>query len=344
MEIRKVQVTGGASYIISLPKEWARSLKIKKNDPLGILVQPDGDLVVTPRISRERAQRERVFDIAPGMDPTFLFRLLIGTYIGGFTVIRLRARGKLPSFVRSVVRDFTQMTIGQEVSEETEGSITVKDLLNPAEMPLERTIRRMAVLVRSMHDDAISALLSGNASLVSDVVQRDNDVDRLHWLVARQFNLILADPNLAREMKITLPTGANFYVLSRVIERIGDHGVRIAENAERIMEKRLEGALKAGLREAMDQALDLFSKGVEAFFSAELEASHRIIGSVVPLEARCLELEAMAQHHKGEVANSLGGIIGSIRRIGEYTEDICENTINHLVVEGTPVPVTGTDA
>jgi phosphate uptake regulator len=342
MEIRKVQITGGASYIISLPKEWARSLKIKKNDPLGILVQPDGDLVVTSRISREKAQRERVFDVAPGMDPIFLFRLLIGTYIGGYTVIRLRARGKLPSFVRSVVRDFTQMTIGQEVSEETEGSIMVKDLLNPAEMPLERTIRRMAVIVRSMHDDALSALLSGNGPLLADVVQRDNDVDRLHWLIARQFNLVLSDPNLAREMKITLPTGANYYVLSRVIERIGDHGVRVAENAGRLMDTRLDGALKAGLREAMDQALALFSKGVEAFFSEDLEASHRIIGSVAPLEARCSELEAIAQHHKGEVANTLGSIIGSIRRIGEYTEDICENTINHLVIEGMPGPVSGT--
>ena len=341
MEIRKVQVTGGASYIISLPKEWARSLKIKKNDPLGILVQPDGDLVVTPRISREKAQREWTFEVGPGMDPTFLFRLLIATYIGGYTVIRIRARGKLPPFARSVVRDFTQMTIGQEVSEETEGVITVNDLLNPAEMPLERTIRRMAVLVRSMHDDALSALLSGNSSLVADVIKRDNDVDRLHWLVARQFNLVLADPNLARQMKITLPTAANYYVLSRVIERIGDHGVRVAENAGKLTEKRLEGALKAGLREVMDQALALFANGVEAFFTEDLESSHRIIGSVAPLEARCTELEDLAQHHMGEVANSLGAVIGSIRRIGEYTEDICENTINHLVNEGMPAPVPG---
>jgi phosphate uptake regulator len=334
MEIRKVQVTGGSSYIISLPKGWARSLKIQKNDPLGILIQPDGDLIVTPRISGEKAQRERIIEVTPNMDPTFLFRLLIATYIGGYTVIHLRARGKLSPFVRSVVRNFTQMTIGQEVSEETEGFITVKDLLNPVEMPFDRTLRRMAVIVRSMNDDALSAFLSGNAPLLADVIARDNDVDRLHWLIARQFNLILADPNLAREMKISLSTGANYYVLSRLIERIGDHGVRIAENAQKILEKRLEGSLKADFRSVMDQALDIFSEGVDAFFSKDLEASHRIIGSVAPLEKRCSEMEAIAQHHKGEIANILGAILGSIRRIGEYTEDICENTINHLVSEG----------
>ncbi len=42
MEIRKVQITGGSSYVVTLPKDWAESLKIKKNDPLGLIVQPDG--------------------------------------------------------------------------------------------------------------------------------------------------------------------------------------------------------------------------------------------------------------------------------------------------------------
>jgi hypothetical protein len=60
-----------------------------------------------------------------------------------------------------------------------------------------------------------------------------------------------------------------------------------------------------------------------------------------PLEERCDGMEAMAQHHKGEIATALVAIIGSIRRIGEYTEDICENTINHIVAEGMAIPATG---
>jgi phosphate uptake regulator len=341
MEVRKVQVTGGASYIISLPKEWARSQKIGKNDPLGVLVQPDGTLLITPKISPEGVKRERTFDVYPEMDPVFLFRLLIATYIAGYSIIRLRAAGSLPPFVRSVVRDFTQMTIGQEVAEETEASLTVKDLLNPREMPMDRTLSRMAVIVRSMHQDAITSLLTANSELAVDVMKRDNDVDRLHWLVARQYNLILSDPNLARSMKITPGTASSFYIHSRLIERIGDHGVRIAENAVKLREKRLEAAEKNSLKESMDMALRLFSQGIEAFSSSDPGASHRVIELAAPLEARCAEMDAMAQHHKGEIATALVDIIGSIRRIGEYTEDICENTINHLVAEGMPVAQPG---
>jgi phosphate uptake regulator len=231
------------------------------------------------------------------------------------------------------------MTIGQEVAEETDTSVTVKDLLNPREMPMERTLNRMAIIVRTMHQDAMDALLTANRDLAADVIKRDRDVDRLHWLVARQYNLILTDPNLGRSMKITPVTASSYYVHSRLIERIGDHGVRIAENAEGLMERRLDVAEKNALKESMEMALRIFSQGIEAFTSVDPAASHRVIESVAPLEARCAEMDTMAQHHKGEVANALGAIIGSIRRIGEYTEDICENTINHLVAEGIAEPV-----
>jgi phosphate uptake regulator len=336
MDIRKVQVTGGASYIISLPKEWARSQKIAKNDPLGVLVQEDGTLLITPKIPGEKVRKERNFDVPPGMDPVFLFRLLIGAYIGGYSVIRLIGANRLPPFVRTVVRDFTRMTIGQEVAGETDVSITIKDLLNPMEMPIDRTLSRMAVIVRSMHRDAMVALITAKGTLAEDVIARDNDVDRLHWLVARQFNLILSEPDLARSMKITPGMASRLFVLSRLIERIGDHGVRVAENAGRLMERRLEASEKKSLSESMDLALDLFARGIDAFFTGDLEDSHRIIGMVAPLETRCSEMDAMAQHHKGEIATALVAIIGSIRRIGEYTEDICENSINHLVAEGMP--------
>jgi len=53
MEIRKVQFTGGSSYVITLPKEWIEREKIKKNDPIGVEIQPDGTLLVTKATAEE---------------------------------------------------------------------------------------------------------------------------------------------------------------------------------------------------------------------------------------------------------------------------------------------------
>jgi phosphate uptake regulator len=55
--------------------------------------------------------------------------------------------------------------------------------------------------------------------------------------------------------------------------------------------------------------------------------------SVVKLESLCEEINTLALQQKGIVAVSIGYIVESIRRIGEYAEDISENVINYLVGE-----------
>ncbi len=42
MEMRKVQVTGGSTYIVSLPKRWATEVGVKPNDTVGIVPQVTG--------------------------------------------------------------------------------------------------------------------------------------------------------------------------------------------------------------------------------------------------------------------------------------------------------------
>ena len=83
MDIRKVQVTGGSSYIITLPKEWIEKLHVQKNDPLGLISQPDGTLLVTKNISDAQVQSVKEFDVTSINDPAYLFRLLIGHILPG---------------------------------------------------------------------------------------------------------------------------------------------------------------------------------------------------------------------------------------------------------------------
>ena len=148
-------------------------------------------------------QRVKEIDIGHITDPSFLSDTYRYLYYG-FTAIRITSKQRFPPFVRTVVRDFTQMTIGQEVVEETDTLITIKDLLNPAEMPFDNTIKRMFVIVRNMHEDAITALETHNHILATDVINRDMDSDRLNWLIARQTNMIMQNPSLSRKMEVSV--------------------------------------------------------------------------------------------------------------------------------------------
>lgn len=331
MEIRKVQITGGSSYIVSLPKQWVKSMNIQKNDPIGLIVQPDGSLLVTPKISGESVHRVRVFEVGATTDRTFLLRLLVGAYIAGFTTIRLEAKGRLPPFIRQLVREFTQMAIGQEVISETNSSITLKDLLNPAEMPFENTIRRMHVLVRGMQQDAMAALRGHDEALAEDVIARDTEVDRLHWLVARQDNLILIDTTLSRRMEIPVRQAAYYFQVSRIVERIGDHATRVAYNALALINREVDPETLDLMDEASTLALDIFSRSMEAFHVGDIGRANATLQMVRDLEEKTREINARVLQVEAVAAIPAGQIADSIRRIGEYSGDICESVINYVI-------------
>jgi phosphate uptake regulator len=280
MELRKVQFTGGSSYVLTLPKEWIDAEKIKKNDSLGVEVLQDGALLITRSIDQEPAQRTKEFDLAAITEPAYLFRLLIGAYISGYTVLVIRSQQRLPPFVRVVVRDFTQMTIGQEVIEKTDTVITLKDLLNPTEMPFDNTIKRMFMIVKAMHEDAITAILPQNQTLSSDVAARDNDVDRLHWLIARQTNMILFNATLSREMGVSPMMALHYFTISRIIERIGDHAERIVRIAQPIITKGIDPEIMGKIAEASELSVGLFNRSIVSFFNNDMKKANQNIESL----------------------------------------------------------------
>ncbi len=331
MEIRRVQMTGGASYVVTLPKEWAEKQKIKKNDPIGITIQQDGTLLVTKKITNEPVQRAKEIDCSGITDPALLFRMLIGVYITGFNVIRLTTKQRFSPFVRTVVRDFTQMTIGQEVVEETEAMIIIKDLLNPVEMPFDNTIKRMFVIVKSMHEDAVTSLETHNKGLAHDVVTRDMDADRLNWLIARQTNMIMQDASLSRKMGITTSLAMNYYMLSRIIERVGDHAVRIAEHALPLADVDIDKKILMAIRKSSVMALEIFDHSIVSFFNTDMKGAHRNIESIGALEKICGDINNMVLKQDTLVAINTTYIAESIRRTGEYAGDISETVINLLM-------------
>ena len=330
MEIRRVQMTGGSSYVITLPKEWVKSSNIKKNDPLGLLIQSDGTLLITTKMTQDQAERVKEFNVSDVTNQTYLLRRLIGAYISGYNCIKIKSSKRMPPDIRVIVRRFTQTTIGQEVVEETDTSIILKDLLNPTEMPFDKTIKRMHIIVKSMHEDAMRALENSDRKLAEDVVSRDNDVDRLHWLVARQHNIILRNVSLAEKMNVTTEISSTFALISRIIERIGDHEVRIAQNILKLVDNTVNQEIFDHIHSASDLALDIFNKSVGSFYKKDIKASNENIESVKRLESICEKINTLALQQKGVTAISVGYIVESIRRIGDYAEDISETAINYL--------------
>ena len=333
MEIRRVQLTGGSSFILTLPKEWITSLNIKKNTPLGIHIQSDGTLLITPKMMDEQLQRKIEFDTTQTPEQMFLLRRLIGAYIAGYSIIKITSTERIPDTVLNVVRMFTQTAIGQEVIEETDKSITLKDLLNPVEMPFDRTIKRMHIIVKGMYEDILQAFITKDKHLTDTIIQRDSDIDRLHWLIARQYNIILRHVSLAVKMSITNRTASTSFLISRIIERIADHVVNISKNTSTLIKKKIDKKIIEHLLIASNQSLDLFNRSINAFFRKDIKNSNETIETVKKLEEFCEKIKTMVLTQEGSIAITVGYIVESIQRIGEYSQDISETAINYLIGE-----------
>jgi phosphate uptake regulator len=333
MEMRKVQKTGGSSYIVSLPISWIEKYNIKPKDSLGILAQPDGNLLITPNPKIEEVERIKEILVDDINDYNFLFRILIGAYIMGYSRFVIKSSKKFQPFVRDCVNSFTKTAIGPEIVEESNQNIVIKDLLNPKEMPFDRTIRRMYILVESMHEDAINALSIKNAELAQEVKERDDEVDRLHWLVGRQTHIALRDIILSQKMGVTLAEANQFQFFSKFLERIGDHAVKIAKNALKIIDHEIANNLIEKLKEASQYSLQLLRNSLDAWLQKDITLANENIEKVKGLIKMCEEISIDPKIYNIESSIAIGYIIESIRRTGEYSGDISELIINNLVRE-----------
>jgi phosphate uptake regulator len=157
------------------------------------------------------------------------------------------------------------------------------------------------------------------------------DADRLNWLIARQTNMLMQNASLSRKMGISSGMAMNYCMLSRIIERVGDHAVRIAENSLPIIDADLDKKIIHAIRKASAMSLEIFDRSIISFFNTDMKEAHKNIESITALENICGDINNMVLKQETMAAVSIGYIAESIRRAGEYAGDISETVINLLV-------------
>ncbi len=328
METRKVQITGKSTYVISLPKKWVNKVKVVKGDPLSIRSLSDGTLLLNPNIEGRAGREEKIIITLDSKDEDKLVRKFIGAYLSGFDVIEVRGKMTLSKEVKRRIKDLTYKTIGPEIIEETHNSVIVKDLLDAGDFSLAKGLRRMYLIARGMHLDALDALLSKDKTLANDVEARDDEVDKFYWMIGKQYNLILRDVFLADKMAITSRQALGFLLTAKSIERIGDHAKRIAVNSKRVEEdldiiSDIRGNSKE-IIELLDNVMDAFDKNRFDDLNDVLNRSRAIAKGIDDLRTDLFKLSA-----EPTTIVSLTYIVDSLNRTLSYAKDIAETSINH---------------
>src|SRR5262245_37620183 len=137
MEGRKLQLAGGSTYLVSLPKRWVTGAGLKAGDTLFVDTSSDGSVTVRHRPAEKANVRRKIFEERGEEARDHLLRKLIGAYVSGFGLIEVRYPPGREPFVRRVAREFCRLVVGPEVIEESRNFLIIQDLSDPSELSSE---------------------------------------------------------------------------------------------------------------------------------------------------------------------------------------------------------------
>jgi len=325
METRKVQVTGGSTYTVSLPKEWATANDVSAGSIVEFHSEQDL-LLLSPR--SEEGRVEGTLDISGMAEDGELRRAVMTMYVSGFDVIRLETT-RITAAQRRVIRAATQGLVGLEVIEETSERVVLRDLLDSSELSVHNAVTRMRLVSLTMLEDAVEALLEDDDDLARDVMERDDDVDRLWYMVSRVFRTVLRNPTAATEIGFPRDTCFDFQSSARQLERIADHATKIAELALELDEVPENAA--DPLRALLAEASEIPEMAMEALLTDDPEEATELATSartrIDEVDARSRELDTEIRELDPGTAQGLGLVVDSLSRTADYGGNIAENAL-----------------
>ncbi len=328
METRKLQKTGGSTYIVSLPKHWVTSSKLKEGDPVSMVIDDNGLLVLDHNLGTSRpSSRVEVF-VDDDANSVHFMRSLIGLYISGYDEIVVRARNRIPPEIRKAVRDFTRKVIGPEIVEESGIAITIQDVADHSHLDMRKILKRMHLMARSMHVDAIESMAEGNKDLAVDVVSRDDEVDRLYWFMAKQRSMMARDSAVARKIGVSLTEASFFVAASKALERIADHAARIAYSASELAGEKTPDKVISEIQAYSESVLLVLDRAVEALLKRDAKIANEVADETEKLRERRNSVIHQVMEQKGKYAVPLALVVESLERTALYSADLAETAIN----------------
>jgi phosphate uptake regulator len=334
-ETRKLQVTGGSTYVLSLPKRWVTQNGLEKGSPLLIRQEENGELAILPpeRAKMEKTE-EAVIKVSAHDNSKALIRKTVAVYLLGYNIIHIIAKDQeeILSTQRSALKTFARnMLVGTEIVTDTSKNLTLQVLLSYPELSAPSALRRMSIITSSMHKDAITALKNIDHQQAKDVRATDYEVNRFHLYIIRQLKLAIQNSRIIMEIGLKKPQDCLGYrLVTKMVERTADHATNIAKIVL-LLKNPLDEEFLQTIEEMNKVAISSFETAIESLFRRDFGLADSVIAKankIVSLEKKAL---LSSKETDIEEAANLRLVIESVRRIAEYSTDIAEVVLNMTV-------------
>ena len=331
-QTRKIQLSGGSTYIISLPKDWIEELRIKVGENITIVKNSNQSLTLFPREQEDKKNTTAVIYSSQKDSGDSVKRKIIAAYLAGYKTIQLKTNGiKISSEHTRSVRELVRLSmIGTEIVESSSEVMTIQILTRLPELSFETALKRMYLMATNMVKESIESLEEVDTSHADSVVNMDDEVDRFGLYMRRNLVLAVGNENILRDMGLKKPSDCLEYrtIVSK-IERIGDHASLIAKRIKFIEEK-IDPKITIKIKKLSEKSLEVFEEAITAVQNHDFQKGENVAEKVNKVIEE--EKEIMSKIKESEKnATVIRFVLEDLRRIAEYSSDIAEVAIDENI-------------
>lgn len=218
MYTRKLVKAGPSSHTVALPKDWIFKNNLKKGDVVFVSAVSDSQLLLSAKehVEAQVVAKEKLIEI-DNKEMGAIQREITSAYLNNYSLITLSGSSvaEKAKEIRNIVHNFVAL----EITEQNSKKICAKDFLNLNEISVDKSIKRIDMIIRTMFDD-----FSGSGeSLQSSIELRDEDVNRLYFLLVRLLKSAVVDKKIAGQLELDSGAVLMYWQIVHDLEGIADN-------------------------------------------------------------------------------------------------------------------------
>jgi len=322
MELRKLQSTPDGTSFVTLPKSWVKKAGIVKGNVLSFVEREDGSLLISPYGETERKIEEGT------LHPSSLIELEIEEkYLLGYDIIRIDSKEVIEPEMRDKVKETIKRYVGLEIVEEDARKILIQCLLEQTLLIPDRIIRRLHLITLAMQKDAVLAVSQNDSKLARSVVERDEEVDRLYFLLVRLVRSGIRTPSLLEKLSIRPVDCLDYRLLAVFIESFADCAVEVANKALSPPYGKIPEKVATQLEKIGDMIYKMHEDALGSVLARDLKTASKFSTRSLEVKSFIEKAEEILLETPREVVEQLTPVIVALSRMNDLNVDIADLTV-----------------
>jgi phosphate uptake regulator len=319
-ESRKIQQTPTGTFFVCLPRDWAKEHGLKKGDFVNLEVTSEGKILVDPKNSAEPEPKVATLGVGP-----YLGREIVGRYLLGYDTINIITKDRIDANARKIVKSTASSLAGLEIVEETICKISLQSISQqPFGFLPAKILQRNHGIVAGMIRDVSNSFINSDSELARSVVSRDNESNRLYFLLVRTLRTIIQNPRLSDKLGITPIDCLDYRLAASLIEGIGDACVQFASNKLALNGTKLSDELRKMLFELQSTCSESNEMAIKAFLNKDISLAENVRNLRGKIELTYSKIEQLAKDSSVDLMPQILAAMSFLRQTYERSVDMAD--------------------